>query len=237
MPRKNVVKAFSDESYYHVYNRGVHTENIFQDKQDYSVLLSYLKTYLSPVDTDALDEVLLSPTAGYDEKQKILAELSLNNFYGHVELLAYCLMPNHFHLLLFHHHSEAIPSFMKSFFTRYVGYFNKRHQRTGPLFESTYKAVHVRTDEQLLYVSRYIHRNPLPKTLKTGQAIAPLLVRQPSSYPAYCGDWHQDWVSRDTLLDAFSGNEKKYCSFVSDTTSVHDEKTAVYLPYIYEDHP
>src|SRR6266542_18296 len=99
MPARNSRKIYASQSYYHVYNRGVEKRNIFIDKQDYNVFLSYLKTYLTPKDVDQLQQELSNPDLLWDAKSKIVKELRLNNFCGEIKLLAYCLMPNHFHFL------------------------------------------------------------------------------------------------------------------------------------------
>jgi putative transposase len=77
-----------------------------------------------------------------------------------IELLAYCLMPNHFHMLLRQTDSPAMGRFMQRLGIAYVMYFNRRHHRVGPLFQGKYKAVRVIGSFQLMEVSRYIHRNP-----------------------------------------------------------------------------
>src|SRR3990170_2216093 len=100
MPAKNRIKEYSENSYYHIYNRGVEKRLIFLDQQDYGVFLSYLKEYLLPKNEKELFSRLSNPTLSPKEKDKILKLLRLNNFAGEITLLAYCLMPNHFHLLI-----------------------------------------------------------------------------------------------------------------------------------------
>ena len=77
-----------------------------------------------------------------------------------VRILAYCLMPNHFHLLVQQPEDNSIERLMRSVMMRYVIYFNRKYSRVGRLFESAYKSVPVLTDAQLIQVSAYIHRNP-----------------------------------------------------------------------------
>ena len=82
MPSRNVVKEFAAEQYYHLYNRGVEKRQIFLDEQDYTVFIGLMKKYLTGI-TD-----------------RKLHWHKFDNLSEHVDLLAYCLMPNHFHLLL-----------------------------------------------------------------------------------------------------------------------------------------
>lgn len=208
MPSKNRVKIYSEDSYYHIYNRGVDKRTIFVDEQDYGVFLSYLKTYLLPKDIEGLHTLLANPTASPQQKHQASRLLQLNNFYGNIELVAYCLMPNHFHFLIHQQSADAIDRFMNSLGTRYAMYFNKRQRRVGTLFQDLYKAVSVTSDEQLLHLSRYIHRNPF-SIEKNGE------FKQPSSYPVYLGQTKQAWVHPKDILDHFSqSGYNSYRSFV-----------------------
>jgi putative transposase len=82
------------------------------------------------------------------------------NFYGEITLLCYCLMPNHFHLLVKQNSNKSIESFMRALITRYSIYFNKKHKRVGYVFQGRYKAVLVDNNNYMLHLSRYIHLNP-----------------------------------------------------------------------------
>jgi putative transposase len=77
-----------------------------------------------------------------------------------VSIMAYCLMPNHIHLLLRQEKDKGITDFMRKFGTGYAGYFNKKYERQGHLFQGRFKAVHIRTNNQLKSVFVYIHTNP-----------------------------------------------------------------------------
>jgi putative transposase len=78
-----------------------------------------------------------------------------------VEIVAFCLMPNHFHLLLKQLKKKGISTFMAQISNSYTRYFNLKYDRVGPLFQGVFKAVRVKNDEQLLHLSRYIHLNPV----------------------------------------------------------------------------
>lgn len=200
MPSKNEVKIYVEKAYYHLYNRGVEKRDIFLDKQDYSVFLTYLKTYLLPKDEQKLQMLLIDPKTDYRKRDKIAKMLQLNNFCNDLKLLAYCLMTNHFHLLVYQIDRDSIHKFMNSLITRYSMYFNKKYKRVGPLFQGVYKAVLVKTDEQLLHLSRYIH---LQAINLQGQP----LRDQPSSYPNYLGEISQEWVRSDDILEFFKTGE------------------------------
>ena len=78
-----------------------------------------------------------------------------------VSIGAYCLMSNHFHILVRAKNTEGISKFMRKLSTAYASYFNKKHERTGSLFEGNFKAEHVDNDRYLKYLFAYIHLNPV----------------------------------------------------------------------------
>lgn len=195
MPARNAVKIYFEGGYYHLYNRGVDKGDIFSEEQDYRVFISYLGEYLSPP---------VPPTE--DEIKKGGRIYIRKNYFQKIELLAFVLMPNHFHLMLKQHESRAIEGFMRSLNTRYSGYFNKYHQRTGHLLQSVYKGVIVESEEQFLWLSRYIHRNPLERTDK-GEGLAAYPY---SSYQTYLGITPLKWINSMDVL----GDTKDYRGFV-----------------------
>ena len=195
MPAKNCLKQYLTNGYYHLYNRGVEKRKIFQEEIDYKVFLSYLKEYLNPKQIDKL-RLLIEKTC-YDQRDKLFKTIQMNNYANKIKLLAYCLMPNHFHLLVQQKNERGIEEFMRSMGTRYVMYFNKKYKRTGGLFQGRYKAVLVRTDEQLWHLSRYIHSNPPYKGLT-------LLEYPYSSLGAYLGEWKAAWLKTNLILSHFS---------------------------------
>lgn len=216
MPAKNIIKNYLDDGYYHLYNRGVNKQKIFEDEQDYAVFISYLKEYLMPKDENSLYKKLADPSTSYHEKDKILKALSLNNFSEEITLLSYTLMPNHFHFLIKQKLSDGIDRFMQSLATRYAMFFNKKYKRIGPLYQSTYKAVMIESDEQLLYTSAYIHRNPLENKIASQGVTLQSFLIQPSSLPEYLGQRKTNWIHSAEILSYFSKKNQKndYFSFI-----------------------
>lgn len=212
MPAKNTVKQYLENGFYHIYNRGVEKRVIFQVDQDYKVFLSYLKEYLEPCNKDKLRKIL--GDLPYTKREKIIKRFSINNFSKNIDLLAFCLMPNHFHLLIKQRSERAIEGFMRSLGTRYVMYFNKRYDRVGHLFQGIYKAALVDSDEQLVHLSRYIHKNPLLHKNKKPSLALDLY----SSLPAYLGNWQAKWLKPDEVLSLFSNtsNNSSYKTFMNE---------------------
>lgn len=215
MASKNSVKQYVENGYYHLYNRGVEKRKIFQDKQDYFVFLDYLKTYLIPKNIEELNKRLMDENISPKEKDRILKMLKMNNFADEINLISYCLMPNHFHFLVKQKSLNTIDGFINSLFTRYVMYFNKKYKRVGPLFQDVYKAVLVISEPQLLYLTGYIHRNPM-KLASQGDP----LKTQPSSYNDYLGLRKTDWINSKEVLSFFSKTNPvlSYQSFVEQTS-------------------
>jgi len=221
MPAKNILKSYIENGYYHIYNRGVEKRIIFQDEQDYRVFLHYLKLYLSP--PASLNAVSKGVSFVNPPRQR-----PLNNFSQEIILMTYSLIPNHFHLLLKQKSAHAIEKFMRSLGTKYVQYFNKRYQRVGPLFQDTYKAVLVKTDEQLLHLSRYIHLNPTKDNNKS--ALRKMLLESYSSYLEYLGKRKTNWIHPEEILSFFKTAQKtdfkdilSYQSFVEDYQQMPEE--------------
>lgn len=204
MPARNALKLYSENGYYHIYNRGVNKAPVFLDHQDYLVFMSFLKDYLTPP-RPITEEELLTMSTPYIRK----------NYYREISLLAFVLMPNHFHLELRQKQGHSIELFMRSLLTRYVKYFNRRHERVGHLFQAVYKGTLVNRDEYLLWVSRYIHRNSL-EMLTKGQG----LIDYPySSYPCYLGKQNLSWVESREILSQV----KNYQNFVENNSQDNEE--------------
>ncbi len=209
MPARNSIKQYAKNGYYHIYNRCVEKRLTFQDSQDYAVFLSYLKEYLLPKEEQKLRDKLSDPKTSYKEKDKIIRILRLNNFADEIKLIAYCLMPNHFHFFVKQNSSQSIHKFMQSFTTRYTMYFNRKYKRVGSLFQAVYKAALVNREEQFLYLTKYIHKQALASQGET-------LRDQPSSYPEYLGTKKTNWIHPEEILSYFSKTNPSlsYKSFV-----------------------
>ena len=117
MPARNVVKIYFENGFYHVYNRGVEKREIFIDIQDYVVFLGILKKYLTP-----------TPTTNNPTQIKPLIP---NTLHDEIDLLAYCLMPNHFHMMIQQKKIDSMTKLLQRVSTTYSIYFNKKYQRVG----------------------------------------------------------------------------------------------------------
>ena len=137
---------FVQGEYYHIYNRGNSKQKIFHDRQD---CLHFLKLlYLSN-----------------SERSFVLREIKdiymINKGKDIVAIGAYCLMPNHFHLLITEKVEGGITKFMHKLSTGYSMYYNKKYARTGSLFEGKFHSSYIDRDQYLKYIFSYIHLNPV----------------------------------------------------------------------------
>lgn len=186
MPSRNILKADVPQSFYHVYARGINRQRIFREPADFEKFLKLFARYLS------LEEA----------HNKI--GLSFPNFYNKLDLLAFCLMPNHFHLLVYQYQQKAMTEFMRSVLTSYSMYFNKKYKRSGPLFESRYKASLISDDAYLEHISRYIHMNPRHWR-----------EYEYSSLPYYLQQVSDVWLRPGRITKLFSGPHE-YITFLED---------------------
>lgn len=142
-------ESFAPDEWYHCYTRGVDKRQTFFDIADYQRFHELL--YLCNT-KESVHRSNLSKKVNIFEK-----ELSSPL----VEVGAYCLMPNHFHLLLKEIDGTGISTFMRKLGTGYAMYFNKRYERVGNLFVKPFRSKHVIDDDYAKQVSAYIHLNPL----------------------------------------------------------------------------
>ncbi|MBU1327306.1 transposase [Patescibacteria group bacterium] len=142
-----------------------------------------------------------------------------------VTLLAYCLMPNHLHLLLRQNDNESVDKFVHRLHTAYSMYFNKKYERVGSVFQGRFKAKLIDSEEYLLHVSRYIHLNPLEIVHAQGPALNSLLAYPWSSLKEYANPSLPHVSNPEILLSYFASRNKpntqaNYLQFVNDQISI-----------------
>lgn len=152
---------FANNQFYHVFNRGVNKQSIFSEDADYVRFVHdlYEMNDANPTIDFRIAQMRFTEdgpptTTGGPSSVNRPRELI-------VEILSWCLMPNHFHLMLRQKIDGGIPLFMKKLGTGYAVYFNKKYDRSGYVFQGRFKAVVVQKEGQFLHLSRYIHLNPV----------------------------------------------------------------------------
>jgi len=142
--------AFTQGEYYHVYNRGVDKRVIFPSVMDYKRFILLLKILNTTENVVVRD---LFKTKTYEE---IMSQKTDDPI---VAIGVYCLMPNHFHILITPLVKNGVEKYMQKLQTAYTMYFNNKNERSGSLFQGTFKSQHLDTDEYLRYLYSYIHLN------------------------------------------------------------------------------
>lgn len=207
MPSNRKIVLANGE-YYHVFNRGVEKRPVFTSKNEFLRALDLLRFYRFDTPPVRYSKYL---SLENERRQEVLDSLDQKA----VDILAYCLMDNHFHFLVRQASDNGIAKFMANFTNAYTKYFNTKHQRVGPLFQGPFKSVHIADDEQLLHVSRYIHLNPvLGYKIKAEE----LEHYTWSSYPDYVKNSEEEVIEKNEILNFFAKQKKQkdYAQFVLD---------------------
>lgn len=145
--------SYRNNNFYHVYNRGVDSRIIFIEESDYVRFLHCLYEFN--------DEKAALRYNWLSKKEEILNLDKKNPRKLLVNIHCFCLMNNHFHLILEQITEGGITRFMRKLGTGYTMYFNEKYERSGALFQGKFKAILIDNDEYIMHLSRYIHLNPV----------------------------------------------------------------------------
>jgi len=153
------IKNHAPEEYYHIYNRGMQKQPIFETDKDrlrflFLLFVFHGKNSIKNISREIKQSVQSSTLhIGLELEKDILKNRTM-------ELVSFCLMPNHFHLQVLEKTEGGIAKYMQRVLTAYTKYFNLRHQKSGHLLQGSYKSVLMEDDLQLMHTSAYIHKNP-----------------------------------------------------------------------------
>lgn len=145
--------------YYHIYNRGVHKQPIFHNNTDYARFLFLLLFLQSPRTFTNISRPVqhFVQHSVFNISHEDMKDIEQERY---VELIAFCVMQNHFHLLIKEEKEGGVARYMQRVLNGYSKYYNTRYKKSGHVFQGPYRAVHMGANEQLLHLSAYIHRNP-----------------------------------------------------------------------------
>ncbi len=184
-------KVFREGSWYHVYNRGHNKGLVFHNTEDYHAFVKRLAHILS---LELLDT------------SSNLKALEKDAF----TIMAYCLMPNHYHFLIRQNTGLSVTVLMQSLGTSYAKYFNSKYSKVGSVFQDTFKAKVVDNDSYLTYLSAYIHNNPE----------SPLRYEF-SSVHEYLNPQNVRFCDVSILLSYFESDVDKYKAFIESYSFHH----------------
>ena len=225
---------FSIGEFYHVYNRGNNKSNIFTTVADYDrfVLLLYVANSINSVHISNLSyqgRTLINVVKTIDRKETL------------VDIGVYCLMPNHFHILIHEKYENGISLFMQKLATGYSMFFNNKYERTGGLFEGKFKAEHADKDNYLKYLFAYIHLNPVkliePKWREVGvtnmvRVKKYLKEYKYSSYIDYLGgDREEKLILNKEAFPEYFEELKDFEDFINEWID-HNKENSLSLPEV-----
>ena len=213
---------------YHVFNRSVAREPIFTTNRHYQRVVETMNYYRFSKPKLRFSHYYRLPLKLKDEKMKKLEESHSRL----VDILAFCIMPNHFHLLLRQIVKNGIPIYMRNIQNSYAKYFNIKSKRSGAVFQAMFKGVRIETDNQLLHVNRYIHLNPFTSYVVT--SLEKLEDYPWSSYGAYMGKQNYSFVNTHDI-QSFFGRQEKIKEFTMD--QVEYQRTLEQIRHLLLENP
>ncbi len=198
--------------YYHVFNRGVEKRVTFCDNRDYRRFLEIVEYYLQPKPPISFSQRdrLRRPKPHIQHRVLDMRFDDKENEQPLIEIVAYCLMPNHFHFLVRVVSEGGLENWIRRVINSYTRSFNVRWGRIGPLFQGPYKLVHVRSNNQLVHLSRYLHLNSV---------VAKLSLQAKdwkwSSMGYYLDSRQASWIKSNVISQQFT-SPAMYQAFVDD---------------------
>lgn len=213
-------RAFEVGEYYHIFNRGVEKREIFGDERDYWRFLGSMKglnnglgeaqrNYLKKRQkSDFKDGIFKRPN--FDSSKSDFGyglAFQKSDFSPLIRIIAYCLNPNHYHIILEQLVEGGITCFMRKLGTSYTKYFNIKHHRSGHLFQGKFKSSHIHSSERLVWLSAYVNGNP------EIHKIAKAETWRWSSCQEYLGEKEGGLCDSEIVLQEFR-NIEEYRKFV-----------------------
>lgn len=210
-----VNRRHGEGTYAHVYSRGVDKRTIFVDRGDYERFILSMFACRGKGTFPRMDRLHANKQHALIEKVEEINEW-MENDPQLIEIICFCLMPNHYHMLLGECIEGGISKFMQRLGDGYTKYFNIKRERTGRLFGSSFQSIQIDTNDYLLYLSRYIHRNPI----EIVSGLKSLLDYPWSSYQDFCNEnrW-EGALKPNIILDQFNHREE-YKSYVEENLSL-----------------
>lgn len=202
---------------YHVFNRGFNKKPIFLTPNDYIRAIKTIRYYQylnPPIKFSYLNIQTLK------RQKHILNQLIQTS----IDILAYCFMPNHFHFIIKQTHDHGILKSISKFSNSYSKYFNIIHKKQGPVLQGRFKTVRIKSNEQLLHLSRYIHLNPFISSIV--KDINKIEAYTYSSLKEYLSSNSLNICSTNEILSQFK-TKKSYLNFIQDNADYQKQLHAI----------
>ncbi len=148
---------FANDEYYHIFNRGVDKREVFLDPDDYVRFLTGMKEFNNGLIRE--ERLRKAEKSESDSESESDSDFPASTEEKLVEIVCYCLNPNHYHLILKQLQENGVSKFMQKVGTGYTNYFNIKQSRSGTLFQGKFKSIHIDSNDYLLYLSAYVNAN------------------------------------------------------------------------------
>ena len=211
MPQRKIVLATNE--IYHVFNRSIAKAPVFSTKWHLNKVLEIVEFYQYP---QALRLSKLRTLPPETKKEYIIA---YRNKKPLVEIYSFAFMPNHYHFLLKQFSDNGVSRFISNVQNSFAKIYNLKNDRNGALFQNSFKAKRIETDEQFLHVSRYIHLNPVTSYIIE---LKDLETYPYASFPCYSGENSSLIVNTEVILGLI-GSKENYTRFVFDQADYQRE--------------
>ena len=201
--------VFENNGYYHIFDKTIDDIMVFSSPK---IAYEFISTFLYYRSNRA--------SLRYSKYKKLVPTLKRNlerlisyGKYFKVNILAYCIMPNHYHLLLQQTHHGGIQTFMANTLNSITRFYNLLHNRKGPIFLTQFKSKKIHTEEQLVYVSRYIHTNLFASSIVKRKG--DIFVYPYSSIHSYLRNSNNQYIiTKNKILTYFGNDKETYMDFI-----------------------
>jgi len=149
-----------NNQYYHIFTKSIEEYKVFNNRNDFIRIINMIQYYKKE---DLMHRYSIYMKLSKNEKIRV-AENIKNNA-DLIDIIAFCIMPTHIHLILKQNKVNGISLYMRNILNSYSHYFNVLNDRKGPLWEGKFKNVLIDTDEYMYHLTRYIHLNPVTANL------------------------------------------------------------------------
>ena len=210
------LEPFVNANIYHIFNKTIDQKRVFQSDKYSQEFYQRLIYYRSTNSTRSYSDII---KLNKETQAIINQDIFIEKDYQ-IKVLSYSFMPNHYHFLLEQCQDDGISGFVSKVTNSFTRYYNLKNQRKGQLFLKDFKAVLIRTDEQLIHTSRYIHLNPYSGGVVNN--LDELVKYDKSSFPNYLGLKNDKLVSSERIMSSFK-NIDEYKNFVFDRAEYQRE--------------
>lgn len=205
MPKRDIV--FKNGSYYHVYDKCISELKIFQEDTDCRTFLYRVNYYRYKNHSLPYSQFVRLGNLGQIEYVK--EHFRVKN--EQVKLLSYCLIPNHYHLLLMQKRKNGIVDFIGRLINSYTKYYNTKYRRNGSIVLQPFRSKYLETKHKMFYVSRYIHLNPIKHGLSSN--LQECIRYKYSSMSHYIRINRQFYLFEDPIKEQCEKIEKTYLDY------------------------